>query len=375
MKQPCRPLSTYRSPVKTKLWFTMSAVCLASIVLFGCSLMTGDAPTALVSTGQANGVNIKSSSTPYRVRSLSRLNKVAREQRRWTVAQVEREELEVAEDCLENWCWAVFAVPTVSLSAASSSEAGQSLHCSTPHDDRFCRPLDWTHAFSRLRKLVGYMVEGEPPPTRVRLHLLPEGDGFSADIDSGPTKSIGLEFGRWWPVSQANSSAATIEALADTVSTTAYELQHVIFAAHQWAGMDRNVRAIQDEARSTCWDLSTRLALFAGYQESVEFPRMNDAMFESYQDIFGSKPEYGKASLQGPVMAWRELTQFTAGKDGVEIRAGKVRLNSSNIRLVNDVLGYCKELNRTTQSIWSSDFEIAPGGGDGFFPVNAGESK
>jgi len=161
----------------------------------------------------------------------------------------------------------------------------------------------------------------------------------------------------------------------DSVSTTGYELQHVIFAADQPPDMGRAARAVQDEARSTCWDISSRLALYAGYKRSVEFPRMNEAMFQSYRDIFGSKAEYGKASLQGPVMAWRKLTEFTAGKAGVEVRVGKVSLDSSDIHLVNDVLAFCKALSRTNQSISSPDFALALGTSSVFFPGAVGEAE
>jgi len=145
--------------MRTTLRLALSVVCLSSATLFGCSFMTGDAPRAMVSTGQANGVNIKSSSSPYRVSSLSRLNKAPSGQRRWTVKQVEKKELEIAGDCSGNWCWSVYGVPAVLPSAGAGSDGGQMPRCATSPDDRFCQPLDWSHAFSRLRKLVGYMVD------------------------------------------------------------------------------------------------------------------------------------------------------------------------------------------------------------------------
>lgn len=355
----------------------LSAALVLSLAQWGCASLGGDAPRSLLSTGQANGVNVKSGSPPYRVVSLSRLNRVDNGHQNWTLKEVQRTESQVDAACAYNWCWSVLGVQSVSASMSAFIQHENSIKCPMPHDTRLCQPLDWAHAFVRLHDLAAYLDDRKPAAFRVTLHFLPEGDGLNANVNAPESQEIHLEFGRWWPSSSTESSgqASKVDALVDAVSTTMYEYQHVVFTTQHPQKMSRAIKAVQDEAISTCWDLSARLALYAGYDKKVKFPYLDNAIYQSYQDAFGTEPEFGKASLQGPVLAWRELTKFTQGRPGADVIADKVNLAADNIELVNDVVSFCKQLSNTDDSIASPDFKLIGPTGTPFLPTTSSSSQ
>ncbi len=244
------------------------ALCPAALVA-SCMRYRYDVPTRVMQAPDAQvwGVALLQSEHGYRVASVTKLNGTA-------LAQTQRTKIASGE--FQNWQWTVDADHSLLPSWRAWQNDKKVQTRAMPPDNWNHPAADWEQTFNRAYKVANYLLGRQPLALRATLLLIPNGSAYDKITTAESNEAVPITLGFYYPQSPSSSDDLTGErfsALAEAVSRTLYEYQHLLIATKTSESVGRGEadKAVNDEAISQCWFDSTLVALTSGTHSVVKW--------------------------------------------------------------------------------------------------------
>ncbi len=347
------------------------AVC---ALLAGCVVIVRDFPKAIMGAAKyAYGVTLLHVKPPYEIRSSSDIRGFGTSSPGAQRDQLSDERL-LTHGTYRNWRWQIWATPQVAASWTRWRSSRAPYACPNEH----CRPLSWKFAFTRLYRVMHYLL-GEPPlPLSLRLNLIPAGFAFTQSILRKSRRAVPLVFTFPYPSTLRTSVDAQKkreQAFAHVLGMVSYEFQHVEYAAHDTSGprsSSQGIRTLKNEANSECWNLSAKIAVLGGTSYTLSIPL---STISTLSDLYGNVVQLKTDAVWGPALLRRDLALYLERVAPATVGVGYVRISLSDYPVLNQVLAYCRGFTRYPGDIARGHMPILQVARTRYWPVAPNPSR
>lgn len=289
----------------------------------------------------------------YEIKSMTILNSPSRSNKFLTI-QGHVHTSPIAQASYKGWRWVIAAQEAVYDSWKIWNTDKKVEQLSRAENSLDHPVANWSQAMTRSYDLVQYLTGATPIPLDLDAYLVPDNATVHLTVIRHSQEAIPFTFAFPYPAStKTDMQSERFRAFTHAVGMMLYEYQHVLFGkelALQYH--DRVVKIVNNEARSTCWEISAATVLAAGTSSEITLTGSAQSAGPQMVEEWGSQPTYQSAVPWARAWVLAYLARYVQ-KQGLP-----TTFSLKDHRARNAVLSFCRALTQNRWDITSGSIPI-----------------